>query len=131
MKPRITDWARAGGVGIAFATGLWTLLTGRAEQWWVFALHGVAGYGVALLLVPKLWRVRGRLAPGLLIKRAWAGLASTLLVLAVIATGVAWAGGAHVVALGYNALNWHILAGIVLTAIVSLHMLLRARPLRR
>jgi DMSO/TMAO reductase YedYZ molybdopterin-dependent catalytic subunit len=130
MNPRTTDWSLALGVIAAFATGLWTFVSGRAEQWWVFALHSAVGYLLALLVLPKLWRVRGRLWPGRDWRR-WAGLSSTVLVIGTLASAIAWGFGGQGVFLGYNLLNWHVLLGYILTAAVSLHMVLRARPLRR
>jgi len=119
----------AAGVAAAGATGLWTLATGREAGWWVFVLHGAAGYLTALLLVPKLARVARRMPTAVHEPRGWAGLAATALALAVVASGVAWAAGARLAALGYNLLNWHILLGFALVAVVSAHMLARARPL--
>jgi DMSO/TMAO reductase YedYZ molybdopterin-dependent catalytic subunit len=130
MNPRINDWSLALGVIAAFGTGLWTFVSGRAELWWVFGLHSAVGYLLALLVLPKLWRVRRRLWP-LRDWRAWAGLSATALVVATLACAVAWGFGAQAVWLGYNLLNWHVLLGYILVAAVSLHMLLRARPLRR
>jgi cytochrome b561 len=129
MKPRTTDWGLALTLALAFGTGLWSLTAGRPEQWPIIALHGVSGLWLGLLLIPKLLRVAPRLLPR--DRRSWLGGLSTLLALAVLGTGVAWSAGASVVALGYNLLNWHILFGFALTLLVSLHMIARARPLRR
>jgi DMSO/TMAO reductase YedYZ molybdopterin-dependent catalytic subunit len=132
MKPRSIDWGLALGVGTAFATGLWTLVSGRAERWWVFALHGAAGYVVALLLLPKLGRVWRRALPN---RRhgwqAWFGWLATLLSLLALASGIAWVAGGTLVVAGYNLLNWHLVFGYLLAFVVSLHMLVRAKPLRR
>lgn len=130
MRPRTTDWSLALATGAAFATGLWTLTVGRPEGWWVFALHGATGYLTLLLLIPKLARVRNRLLPGIRSPRAWAGLATTMLALLTIVCGIAWVSGGEFVAFGYNLLNWHILFGLVLTVILSVHMIVRAKPLR-
>ncbi|MGQ9828716.1 MAG: molybdopterin-dependent oxidoreductase [Roseiflexus sp.] len=130
MRPRATDWSLALATGAAFATGLWTLTVGRPEGWWVFALHGATGYLVLALLIPKLVRVRSRLLSGSRDPRAWAGLTTTLLALLTLLCGIAWIGGGDLVILGYNFLNWHILLGIVLTLALSVHMVIRARPLR-
>lgn len=129
VKPRTTDWGLALTLATAFGTGLWSLTAGRPEQWPIVALHGVSGLWLGLLLVPKLLRVAPRLFPR--DRRAWLGLLNTILALAVVATGVAWTAGAAIVALGYNLLNWHIVFGFALVLLVSLHMLARARPLRR
>lgn len=130
MRPRTTDWSLALVTGAAFATGLWTLIVGRPEGWWVFALHGATGYLTLLLLIPKLARVRTRLLPGIRSPRAWAGLATTALALLTLVCGIAWVSGGEFVAFGYNLLNWHILFGLVLTVVLSAHMIARAKPLR-
>lgn len=129
MRPRAVDWALALALAVAFGTGLWSLTAGRQDQWWIVALHSAGGLWVALLLVPKLRRVWSRLRAR--DWRAWIGLAAMLLALAVLGTGVGWTVGGDLVLLGYNLLNWHILLGFALVAVVSAHMLARARPLRR
>lgn len=131
MSPRIVDWSLALATGLAFATGLLTLVSGRPDARWVFDLHAVAGYALLFLMLPKLVRVRRRLLPGGRDRRAWAGRGSAVIALAIVGSGVLWALGTPGVWLGYNLLNWHIIGGFLLTAIVSLHMLLRARPLGR
>jgi DMSO/TMAO reductase YedYZ molybdopterin-dependent catalytic subunit len=131
MQPRLTDWGLALLVGAGFGTGLWTLTIGRPELGWVFLLHGATGFALGALTLIKLWRVRRRIGrhPG---KAALAGgLGAALLVFLVLITGVAWVHDVDIVFAGYNLLNWHIVAGFLLVALVSLHMIRRARPLRR
>jgi DMSO/TMAO reductase YedYZ molybdopterin-dependent catalytic subunit len=128
MRARTTDWGLALTLAVAFGTGLWSFTAGRAEEWWIVALHGVSGLWLGLLLVPKLRRVWPRLRPR--DGRAWLGLGATLLALAVLGTGVAWSAGGSLALLGYNLLNWHVLLGFALVLLASLHMLARARPLR-
>lgn len=129
MRPRVTDWSLALGLALAFGSGLWSLTAGRPDQWWIVTLHAVGGLWVALLLVPKLCRVWPRLRAR--DRRAWPGLAAAALVALVLASGVGWTAGGGLFLLGYNLLNWHILLGFALVAAASLHMLARARPLRR
>jgi cytochrome b561 len=129
VKPRATDWSLALTMAVAFGTGLWSFTAGRPEEWPIVALHGISGLWLGLLLVPKLLRVRRRLWPR--DRGAWLGLLATLLALAALGTGVAWTAGGTFVALGYNLLNWHVVFGYALTLLVSLHMLARAKPLRR
>lgn len=129
MKPRLTDWGLFLTLALAFGSGLWSFTAGRPEEWPIVALHGVSGLWLGLLLAPKLLRVAGRLWPRE--PRAWLGLLATLLALATLGTGVAWTAGGSFVSLGYNLLNWHVVFGFALTLLVALHMLARARPLRR
>jgi hypothetical protein len=132
MTPRLTDWALACAVGLGFATGILSLVSGRPGQWLVFATHGAAGLWLGLLLVGKLRRVWPRLVrPGAWEWRTLPGLGALLLALLALGSGVWWALGGTLVVAGYNLLNWHILFGLALTLLVSLHMLARARPLRR
>lgn len=138
MQPRTTDWSLAVSVAVAFASGLLSLTSGRPDQWWVFSLHGIAGLWLGLLLVGKLRRVWWRIVPRSPTRwpatyrdlRILAGIGTTVLALITIMLGVAWVSGISFVVLGYNPLNWHIISGVVLTIVVSAHMLLRAKPLR-
>jgi hypothetical protein len=131
MPPRLTDWSLALAIGIAFGSGIVSLVSGRAEQWLIFTLHGAAGLWLLLLLWGKLARV----LPRLLNPRRWdratlfGGLA-LLVVLLALGSGVWWVFGGDLYFAGFNLLNWHILLGIGLTIAISAHMLARAKPLR-
>ncbi len=132
LGARLTDWSLALCVGIAFATGLVGNTAGRPGLWWVFALHGIAGLALALFLIGKLRRV----LPRLFHPRQWdrwtvIGLLTTLGTLATLGSGVWWVAGGHFDAAGFGLLNWHIVLGIGLVALVSAHMIARAKPLRR
>lgn len=130
LRPRLTDWGLALLVGTGFGSGLWTLTIGRPELGWVFVLHGGVGFALGALTLVKLWRVRRRLIgrPG---AAALAGAGAALLVLLVLVSGVAWVHDVDLIVWGYNLLNWHIVAGFLLVALVSAHMIIRALPLRR
>ena len=132
MTARLTDWSLALCVGLALATGLVGNTLGRPGFWWVFALHGIAGLALALFLIGKLRRV----LPRLLHARQWdrktlIGLLAILGALATLASGVAWVAGGTLDAAGFSLLNWHITLGVLLVALVSAHMIARAKPLRR
>lgn len=132
MPPRRTDWTLALCTGLAFATGLAGNLVGRPGGQWVFALHGMAGFALALFVIPKLRRVLPRLMHRAGWNRATAfGLLATVGVLLVVGSGAAWAVGGTLDAAGFNLLNWHIALGFTLVAAVSAHMIARAKPLRR
>jgi DMSO/TMAO reductase YedYZ molybdopterin-dependent catalytic subunit len=119
MSPRGTDWSLAALVAALAVTGGLTLFAGSL----VFALHGVAGFALAAVLVWKLRRVKLRRASGVI---ALALVALTLL------SGWAWSSGARLSGFGYNVLNLHGVAGAVLAIAVLSHALLRAkRPRRR
>src|SRR4051794_2344628 len=57
MSPRLTDWSLALAAGVAFGSGVVSLVSGRPELWFVFALHGMAGLWLLLLLWSKFARV--------------------------------------------------------------------------
>jgi DMSO/TMAO reductase YedYZ molybdopterin-dependent catalytic subunit len=131
LSPRLTDWSLALAVGLAFATGLVSLISGRVELWLVFALHGAAGLWLLLLLEGKLRRVW----PRVIHPRRWdwrmaLGLLATLVVVLAGVTGVWWVAGGNLDVAGFNLLNWHIVLGFALTLLVALHMVARFRPLR-
>jgi cytochrome b561 len=132
MSPRLTDWSIALAALIALATGLVSLVSGYPQEWFAFALHGIAGLWLLLLMWGKLRRVWPRLIHG----RRWDrrtvfGLLAMLLVASVLASGVWWVTGGELDVAGFNLLNWHITLGFVITAAIAAHMLARARRLRK
>jgi hypothetical protein len=132
MSPRLTDWSLALAVGLAFASGILSLISGRPEHWPIFALHGMAGLWLLLLLWGKLRRV----LPRLFHPRHWdratmVGAAALLGVTLAAGSGAWWVFGGDLFVVGFNLMNWHILLGLVLTGLVSLHMFTRAKPLRQ
>ena len=131
MSPRLTDWSLALAVGVAFGSGIVSLVSGRPEQWLVFALHGMAGLWLLLLLWGKFRRV----LPRLLRLRRWDratlfGGVALLVVALALGSGICWVFGGDLYFASFNLLNWHILLGIGLTLAVSAHMFARAKPLR-
>lgn len=131
MSPRLTDWSLALAGGLAFTTGVLSLLSGHPEEWLVFAAHGTAGLWLALLLWDKLRRVLPRLLrPRLWDKRTLLGALAVALAAAALGTGIWWVAGGTFYLFGFGLLAGHILLGFGLTALIGLHMLARARPLR-
>jgi DMSO/TMAO reductase YedYZ molybdopterin-dependent catalytic subunit len=131
MTPRLTDWSLALMVGLAFGSGIVSLVSGRPEHWPVFAIHGMAGLALLILLWGKLRRV----LPRLLDRRRWEratlfGAGALAAVGLSLGSGMWWVFGGDLFVAGFNLLNWHILIGIALVAVTSAHMLARARPLR-
>ena len=132
MTPRSTDWGLALLVALLFATGVMTLFAGHRGDAWIFAVHGAGGFALAAVLGWKLRRVWRRLAdPGRWDRRTAAGAAAVTVVAATLLSGVGWSSGAQLFAGGYNLLNWHFALGVVLTIAVTLHAVVRAKPLRR
>lgn len=132
MSPRLTDWSLALAGALAVATGVMSLISGRPDQWLVFAAHGAVGLWLALLLWGKLRRVLPRLfRPRLWDKRTLLGILVTLVVVLALGTGVWWVLGGSFYLAGFGLLNWHIVFGFALALLIALHMLARAHPLRR
>jgi hypothetical protein len=59
------------------------------------------------------------------------GALAVVIVGLALGSGVWWALGGTVYFLDWGLLNWHILLGFALTLLIGLHMLARAKPLRR
>lgn len=132
MSPRLTDWSLALAAAFALATGIVSLVSGLPRDWIIFALHGIAGFWLLLLLWGKLRRVWPRLTH----LRRWdrrtvLGLLALLLVALTLGAGIVWAAGGTWSFAGFNILNWHIGLGFVLAAAILLHLLARAKKLRK
>ena len=132
MSPRLTDWSIAGAVALACITGIVSLVSGRPQDWFIFALHGIGGLWLLLLLWGKLRRVW----PRVMHVRRWDrrtvyGLLALLLVTLALVSGIWWVAGGDLYFAGFNLLNWHILLGIVLAAVIVFHIFARAKWLRK
>ena len=121
-------------VTVLAVTGVGTAFAGGVGDAWVFAVHGVAGFGLAAVLVWKLRRVGRRLRrPSSWDRRARAGILALLLVGATLTSGWLWSAGLGLSwrVAGYNLLNLHFVTGTVLSLAVLGHAVLRARRPRR
>jgi DMSO/TMAO reductase YedYZ molybdopterin-dependent catalytic subunit len=132
MSPRLTDWNIALATGLAFTAGIISLASGLPQEWFIFALHGIAGLWLLLLLWGKLRRVWPRLIhPRRWDRRTVFGLLALLLVTLALGSGIWWVTGGDWYFAGLNLLNWHIGLGFVLTAAILFHMFARAKRLRK
>ncbi|HEY7348089.1 MAG TPA: molybdopterin-dependent oxidoreductase [Ktedonobacterales bacterium] len=132
MSPRLTDWSIALAAAIALTTGLLSLFSGLPSDWFIFALHGIGGLWLLLLLWGKLRRVW----PRLFRLRRWdrrtvLGLLATIFVLVTLGSGIWWAAGGDLDVAGFGLLNWHIILGFTLAAAIFFHMFARAKRLRK
>ncbi len=132
MSPRLTDWSIALATGIAFMTGVVSLITGHPQEWLIFVLHAIGGFWLLLLMWAKVRRVWPRLVH----LRRWDrrtifGLLALLLVTLALGSGIWWVTGGDVYVVGFNLLNWHIILGFVVTAAIVFHMFVRAKRLRK
>src|SRR5947209_17021816 len=103
MSPRLTDWSIALAAVLAFTLGLISLISGLPREWFIFALHGIAGIWLVLLVWEKVRRVWTRL----LSLRRWDrhtlyGLLALLLVVLALVAGIYWVIGGNVVFAGFN-----------------------------
>src|SRR5216684_2818899 len=123
MSPRLTDWSIALAAVLAFTTGVVSLVSGHLQDWFIFVLHGIAGFWLLLLLWGKLRRVWPRLIhPRRWDRRTIFGLLALLFVTLLLGSGIWWAGGGEWNFAGFNLLNWHIGLGFVLTTAIVVHM---------
>src|SRR5947209_19090684 len=132
MFPRLTDWSIALAAALALTTGVISLTSGFPQEAFIFALHGIVGFWLLLLLWGKLQRVW----PKLVRPRRWDqhtmyGLLALLLVALALGSGIWWVGGGEWDFAGFNLLNWHIVLGFVLTMAIVVHMFARAKRLRK
>jgi hypothetical protein len=132
MSPRLTDWSIALAAALAFMSGIISLVSGHLQEWFIFVLHAMAGFWLLLLLWGKLHRVW----PRLIHSRRWDrrtifGLLALLLVTLALGSGIWWAAGGVLAFAGFNLLNWHIVVGLALTAVIVIHMFARAKRLRK
>jgi len=132
MSPRLTDWSIALATFLAFILGLVSLISGLPQEWIIFALHGIAGLWLLLLLWGKLRRVLPRLLhPKNWNRRTVFGLLALLFVSLTLGSGIWWVGGGEEYVAGFNLLNWHIVLGFVLTIAIMSHMFARFKWLRK
>ena len=132
MSPRLTDWSIALATGIAFITGVVSLISGHPQEWLIFVLHAIGGFWLLLLMWGKVRRIWPRVVQ----LRRWdrstiIGLLALLLVALALGSGIWWATGGDVSPAGFNLLNWHIVLGFVVAAAIVFHMFVRAKRLRK
>lgn len=134
MTARGTDWSLAALVALLAATGIGTAFAGAGGDAWVFVVHGAAGFALGGTLGWKLRRVLGRLRnPSRWDRRTRLGVVTLASVTSVLVSGWAWSAGAasSLTVAGYNLLNAHVVLGVVLSALVLGHALVRAKRPRR
>ena len=132
MSPRLTDWSIALATFLAVTAGIISLVSGRPEDGFIFALHGIAGFWLILLLWGKLRRVWPRVIhPRRWDRRTVFGLLALVLAGLALGSGIWWVIGGELYFAGLNLLNWHIGLGFALAAGILFHMFARAKRLRK
>jgi DMSO/TMAO reductase YedYZ molybdopterin-dependent catalytic subunit len=130
VTARVTDWGLAGLVAALLVTGALTLFASSPGAAWIVAVHDACGIAIALLVIVKLRRVWPRLVRGA--RRAhFAGIGASLAVVGCLAAGFLWSQGVAGAPAGYSLLSWHDGLGAILAIAVAIHMVARAKRLRR
>ncbi|HYB30937.1 MAG TPA: molybdopterin-dependent oxidoreductase [Solirubrobacteraceae bacterium] len=130
MTARVTDWGLAGLVAALLVTGALTLLAGSPGAAWIIAVHDACGFAIAVLVVIKIRRVWPRLVRAARGIHA-AGIGAGLAIVGCFLAGFLWSGGVAVAPAGYSLLSWHDALGAILAIVVAIHMVVRAKRLRR
>jgi DMSO/TMAO reductase YedYZ molybdopterin-dependent catalytic subunit len=129
--PRAVDWSLFALLAIALASGVFSLGVGDPSGAIVFWLHGAAGLALAAFLGLKLLRVRRRVVDPRLRDRATVvSVAAVVVALGALGTGVFWVLGGNFDLLYWNAMNVHVLFGLLLGPLVLVHLAARFRPPR-
>jgi cytochrome b561 len=129
VTARVTDWGLAGLVAALLVTGALTLFAGSPGAAWIIAVHDACGLAIALVVIIKLRRVWPRLRGA---RRAHAaGIGASLAVVGCFVAGFLWSQGVVVAPAGYSLLSWHDALGAILALAVAVHMMVRAKRLRR
>ena len=125
--PRIVDLSLLLSILAAFLTGLVSLVSGTPGLWWVFALHGIVGVCLVVVLALKLRRVAPRLRPRFWNVRTVASVFALAAAVAALGTGVFWSFGGNFQVLQWNAMNIHILFALLLAPPLLAHLVHRFR----
>jgi DMSO/TMAO reductase YedYZ molybdopterin-dependent catalytic subunit len=130
MRPRVVDWALFGLILFELLSGYGSFLVGKPQGRVIFVVHGMVGLAIVGLLILKLRRVYPRLAPARWQAATLVSIATTLLAVAAVASGLYWSMWQQ--PLGYpNGMILHTLFGSLLFVVYLWHMVLRYKPLRR
>ena len=127
VSPRLVDWAILGTLLVALLTGAWTLFAGTPGDWWIVALHGVAGVILVVPLTAKLHRERRHFHPARLRPRTAGSILLAVLAVASIGTGVAWVWSVDLGVLAWSGLVVHAFLGLLLLPILLVHLRRRFR----
>jgi DMSO/TMAO reductase YedYZ molybdopterin-dependent catalytic subunit len=128
-RPRLVDWSIFVLVIAEVASGLYSFTVGRPSGAVVFWLHSVAGITLVGLLGFKFRRVAARVRNLQHWDRATPlSIATAVVAVATLATGIAWVLGANPEILLWTLLNVHIGLGLALVPLVLLHLWTRYRP---
>jgi len=124
-RPRLVDWALLLGLAVVLATGVATMFAGEPADWWVVAVHAAVGL---LLIAPVVWKLRRErrhLHPRDWSRSTASSILLSVLAVAAIATGIAWALGFDLRVLAWSGLVVHAFIGLALAPVLLLHLVRR------
>ena len=128
--PRVVDWLLLATVLFEVLSGLVTFLIGKPEGAWYWTLHSIVGLTLVISLIWKLNRVASRSIPR---KGRWSNALSIIVAVfavLVVVTGVVWV--SYQVPFGYpTGLNLHVVAALTLLVLITIHTLMRNKPVSR
>ncbi len=131
-RPRLVDWSILALVAVELGSGLLSLTVGRPGGAVVFWVHSVVGLTLVALIGFKLHRVRRRVTDRRLwTSTTWLSVLTAVVALAALGTGIYWVLGGDFAVLAWNAMNVHILFGLLLLPLVLAHLYTRFRLPRR
>ena len=123
--PRLVDWTILVVLGVTLATGVGTMFAGVPGDWWIVALHGVAGL---VLVVPLFWKLRREqrhLDPRRWSLRTVSSILLSALAIGAVATGFAWVLGLDLGLLSFTGLVVHAYFGLLLVPVLLVHLVSR------
>ncbi|MFB6149853.1 MAG: molybdopterin-dependent oxidoreductase, partial [Halobacteriales archaeon] len=122
-RPRLVDWSILLTVTAAVGSGIVSLTAGRPGDWPIFVAHGVAGMILVVLLGWKFRRVASRVTDTDQWTAATAvSVATATMAIAALATGLYWVFGGNFQVLLWNAMNIHILFGLLVVPLLLVHL---------
>jgi DMSO/TMAO reductase YedYZ molybdopterin-dependent catalytic subunit len=131
-RPATVDGAILVLVGFEVLSGLASLLVGTPDWGWLFVVHAVAGLSLVVLVGWKLRRVWPRLRVDRRPDHVASSILLSVLAIAALATGIAWATGDPVRIRGYTLLTVHMVLGLLVVPVLVWHLRYRFRlPTRR
>jgi DMSO/TMAO reductase YedYZ molybdopterin-dependent catalytic subunit len=133
MPRRLANLTLLAGIVALLATGIAAWLLPDDAAGFVYVAHRVAGITLVLALGWKYAIARRSLRRrGMAARGVWIGLLTAIATVAAAGLGLAWTAGmvSFDRPFGYSALNLHVIAGLVLGALVVVHALARgeSRP---
>ncbi|MEM7028666.1 MAG: molybdopterin-dependent oxidoreductase [Chloroflexota bacterium] len=108
-----------------FVSGLWGLMTGVADRYWVLWWHGLGGYAVGLILFWKGAVILDTLKRRRFTWNTAVFLFLALLLLTILGTGFIWTTNGPIYLAGFSLINIHGHLSILLMPLLGWHVVAR------